>query len=126
MPKPVVDQKLRRDALTMVLQHQGLEQDDVVRFEATFSPEPYGLAPKCFVIRVDYSVTRGGGYQIFEGILNYKVASISAVCGRNRATPRFPLRPTHPAQTIEQLEEEARVLKLRLDYADSLHNDRES
>ena len=111
----------RRAAMMMVLSHIYMPVSDVARFEVSFTGNS-----DCFVARLDFPAHRGGGYQVFEGILGYKVSPSSPVMGKNRVTPRFPLRPTIPPQTAEDLKEEERQLRLRLDYGETFNNDRVS
>jgi hypothetical protein len=99
----------RSAAMKMVLMHLRMPTSDVARFEVTFTGNS-----DCFVARIDFPAHYGGGYQIFEGILGYKVSPSSSVMGKNRVTPRFPLR------------EEERQLRMRLDYGETFNNDRVS
>jgi hypothetical protein len=111
----------RSAAMKMVLMHLRIPTSDVARFEVTFTGNS-----DCFVARIDFPAHYGGGYQIFEGILGYKVSPSSSVMGKNRVTPRFPLRSTIPPQTAEDLREEERQLRMRLDYGETFNNDRVS
>ncbi len=70
--------------MMMVLSHINMPVSDVARFEVSFTGNS-----DCFVARLDFPAHRGGGYQVFEGILGYKVSPSSPVMGKNRVTPRF-------------------------------------
>jgi hypothetical protein len=116
-----VDPIKRQRALAQVQKHLGLDPDDIVRFDVSFTG-----GTDYFVARVDYAITRGGGgYQIFEGILGYGTTASSTVMGKNRVTPRFQLKPTVVPQSPEELEEQMRKLRNRIDYESSMtENDR--
>ena len=117
---PVTSER-RRASLMMVLQHLRMPGIKAARYEVTFTGDS-----DCFVARIDFPAHTGGGYQIFEGILGYKVSASTPVMGKNRVTPRFPLRSTIPPETAEALIEEEKQLRIRLDYCENFNNDRVS
>jgi hypothetical protein len=114
-----VDPEMRQKAYVAVRNHLALTSSDVARFDVGF---PGGH--EHFVARVDYSVMRGGGYQIFEGNIGFGVDTVSAVLGRGRVTPRFPLVAQRPVKTNQELAEEHRREMLQIEYDPLLDDER--
>src|ERR1700739_2365892 len=115
-----VDPELRQRAYNLVLRHLAMSTSEIARFDVGFHGQS-----KHFVARVDYSATRGGGYQMFEGdvVDAGRVSSVSNVLGKGRVTPRFQLVP--PTQEEIQTAEDTRRLQLlQLEYAPVLDDDR--
>lgn len=118
----IVDPQKRTRALFQVQNFLALRPGDIVRFDVAF---PSGQDH--FVARVDWAPTRGGGYQMFEGVLDGSTDMATPVLGRGRVTPRMPLKQTGiKVKTPEEVEEERRQLDMELEFNLSLIDEERS
>jgi hypothetical protein len=117
-----VDPEKRQRALTMAYECLGLRPGDFIRFDCSFVS-----GTDHFCVRIDYTPSRKGGYQILEGDLSAGyIKKISPVLGRGRVTPRFPLLPTEPVQTPAEIEDEKRRQDLEFEFQSLLDDERTS
>lgn len=120
-----VDPARRLSVIDMFTSKFGLHTSArVAKYDISFIGET-----EHFLLRVDYSPTCGGGYQIFEGVRGFdgytgSIEAVSKVMGKGRVTPRFQMTPQLPVRTNEEIEEERRSILLRMEYEQSFDEDR--